>query len=138
MFLWWMGSATLGAWIAWSIVLCFMDPSRAGALGFAMFYLTLAIALVGTWTLLGTAVRCLRQKEVIVSRHVLRSFRHSFLFTFLFLASFWLLSMRLWTWWLMTLLLVFVSLVEFVFLSMLHQRVSSDEQMPAVISKPEQ
>jgi len=68
----------------------------------------------------------------------LRSFRHSFLFTFLFLASLWLLSMRLWTWWLMVLLLVLVSLVEFVFLSMRHRQVLSDEQMPTVISKPEQ
>lgn len=133
-----MGSATVLVWGTWGAVLCLMDPSHTGGAGFAMFYSTLAIALVGTWTLLGTVVRCLRQKEVIISRHVLRSFRHSFLFTFLFLVSLWLLSMRLWTWWLMALLLVFVSLVEFMFLSMQHRQVPTDEQALTSVPKPEQ
>lgn len=121
-FLWWMGSATLAAWLTWGGVLCFVDPLETGGVGFFLFYLTLAIALIGTWTLLGTIVRIWRQKDILISRHVTRSFRHSFLFTFLLIASLLLLSFRLWTWWLMALLILFVSFVEFLFLSLRQTR----------------
>jgi len=127
-FLRWMGGATLIAWLTWGSVLCFINPLQTGGVGFFLFYTTFAIALVGTFTLIGTLLRAWRKKDVLLSRHVTRSLRHSFLFTLLIIVALFLLSLRLWTWWLMVLLLLLVSFIEFLFLSLREPRSLEEER----------
>ncbi|HBK34307.1 TPA: hypothetical protein DEP34_02360 [Candidatus Uhrbacteria bacterium] len=130
-FLYWMGGATLIAWFTWGGVLFFINPLKTEIIGFFLFYATFALALAGTLTITGTLLRAWKQKDVLLSRHVIRSLRHSVLFTLLILVALLLLSLRLWTWWLMVLLILFVSFVEFLFLSLKQTRpveAEKDEQ----------
>lgn len=130
-FLYWMGGATLTAWLTWGGILCFIDPLKTEVVGFFLFYITLALALAGTLTIAGTLLRAWKQKDILLSRHVIRSLRHSVLFVLLIIAALLLLSLRLWTWWLMVLLILFVSFVEFLFLSLKQTRsveMEKDEQ----------
>ena len=113
-----MGMMTAVAWIAWGVVLFSIDPTKAGSLGFFLFYLTLVISLIGTLTLVGTGARFVLQKDELLSRLVVRSFRHSILLSFLLVASIILLSWQLFTWWLMFLFIMVLALVELIFISL--------------------
>ena len=112
-----MALATVGAWAGWVVVLVSINPSSAGWLGFLFFYLTLAIALIGTISICGAGIRVWFKREELISRHVSRSFRQSILLSSLVIGSLILSSHGLFTWWVMTLLVATVGLVELVFIS---------------------
>ncbi|MBI4598756.1 hypothetical protein HY734_00995 [Candidatus Uhrbacteria bacterium] len=112
-----MGSATLAMWFAWGYVLFGIDPTTAGFTAFVFFYLTLFVALLGTFTLATTTVRRHMRKDELVSRHVLVSFRQGVLFSLLLIASLALLARGLLTWWNILLLVAIVSALELAFLA---------------------
>lgn len=49
--------ATTIAWGAWSLVVWGTDPDATGGIGFALFSVTLALAVAGSATIIGLAVR---------------------------------------------------------------------------------
>lgn len=112
-----MSLATLAAWAGWIVVLVSIDPTAAGMLGFTFFYLTLAVALLGSFSIIGAAVRTWIRPDELVSRHVARAFRHGILFSGLVIGSLILLSRQLLTWWVMILLVLLLALIELAFLS---------------------
>lgn len=112
-----MSLATAAAWIAWLVVLVSIDPTRTSQLGFVFFYVTLAIALVGTLSIAGAGIRTWMQKDELVSRHVTVSLRQSFLFTALVVGSLFLLSQDLFTWITAFLLIAILAIIELIFLS---------------------
>ncbi len=112
-----MSIATIAAWGSWLVVLVSIDPSRTGLLGFAFFYGALALALVGTLTILGTGIRVWAKKEETVPRQVSRAFRQSLLLSVVVVGSLLLLPAGFFAWWSILLLIVFVSLIELGFLS---------------------
>lgn len=74
--------STAVAWIGWVTVLYQVNPDETGLVGFALFYLTLAVALFGTLTLLGTLVRVRKQGQTaVLAREVKLAFRHSAILT---------------------------------------------------------
>ncbi len=112
-----MSMATIVAWGAWLVVLMSIDPSRTGLLGFVFFYAALALALVGTLTIVGTGVRVWAKREETVPRQVARAFRQSLLLSVVVVGSLLLLPAGFFAWWSILLLIVFVSLIELGFLS---------------------
>lgn len=112
-----MSLATAAAWAGWVVVLFSIDPTSAGMLGFAFFYLTLSVALLGTFSIAGAAVRVWMRPEELVSRHVAKAFRHGILLSGLFVGSLVLLSHQWLTWWVMVLFVVLLALIELAFLS---------------------
>ncbi len=112
-----MTVATAAAWLAWVVVIYTIDPLRSGLSGHIIFYTTLAIALVGTFTLLGVLIRTWKKPEVHMLRHTTRSLRHSILFAVIFIASLVLLANQLFGFFTMVMLIIIVALVELVFLS---------------------
>lgn len=112
-----MSLATAAAWIAWLVVLVSIDPTRTSQLGFVFFYVTLAIALVGTLSIAGAGIRTWMQKDELVSRHVTVALRQSFLFTALVVGSLFLLSQDLFTWITAFLLIAILAIIELIFLS---------------------
>jgi hypothetical protein len=112
-----MTLATVAAWIAWSVVLHGVDPSRSGLLGLSLFYLTLAMAMFGTISILGMLLRLWRRADEIVSRVAVRSFRQGLLLSALFICSLLLFSQGWFRWWTMILVIVIAGLVELMFLS---------------------
>lgn len=74
--------STIAAWAGWAAVLYRVNPEEAGLPGLAMFYITLAVALFGTLTLLGTLIRIKTHRQaLVVAREVKIAFRHAAILT---------------------------------------------------------
>lgn len=116
-FLFVMTLATVSAWVGWIFVIHSIDPVQSGFIGFALFYLTLTIALLGTSVLLGTVVRLWLRPDEILYRQTLRSFRQGVILCGLFISTLVLLSFDAVRWWTALLLIVLFSLIELLFLS---------------------
>lgn len=112
-----MTCATLGAWSAWVVVINAIDPSQSGWLGFFLFYLTFSIALFGSLSLLGIAVRFWRKQQALPVRITLKAFRQALLLTSLFVVSLLLFSQGWFRWWTMLLVLLIVGFIELAFVS---------------------
>ncbi len=117
-FLIFMSLTTLTAWVSWFVVLHGVDPSRSGAMGFLLFYLTLSVALFGTLAVTGVLVRIWRSSEVIPLRATIRASRQAILFTILIVGSLTLFSQGWFRWWSMILVVLIVAMVELVFITM--------------------
>lgn len=114
-----MSLGTFLAWASWLIVILNVSPLEAAAAGFLMFYLTLAMALVGSVALVGSFVRLvvLRRREV-PSREIRIAFRHAVLFAAVAVATL-MLSVGGWLRiWHVIALVAVASLAEAVFLQM--------------------
>ncbi len=113
-----VGIGSLIAWFTWIIVLFTVNPFETGVLGFALFYISLAIALIGTLALIGFGIRMITYKqESIVLREVTTAFRQACLLTLVLVGSFFLQSQSLLAWWNVLLFVIIVSILELFFLS---------------------
>jgi hypothetical protein len=82
-----------------------------------LFYLSFFLALTGSAALLGFFIRFVILKHELAFRAVKEAFRQSFLFSFLIIASLFLLSRNLFTWVNLGLLIVGLTVLEFFLLS---------------------
>lgn len=93
-----MSVATALCWASWGLSLATINPDSTSWIGFALFYASLGLALVGTGAIIGFIIRFIFLKHELVLRQVLDAFRQSFLFTILISASLMLLSQNLFSW----------------------------------------
>lgn len=110
-----LGTVIAGA--AWFMVLTNIDPASASGIAFAIFYLTLFIAVSGFFTSLGTIARSLVYKKRPVEEIVTVSLRQGILLAALIVTALILLSVQLLVWWTLLISVVVVALIEFTFLS---------------------
>lgn len=109
-----MTIGTVLAWIGWSIVILNISPREAGFFGFALFYTTLAVALVGTFALLGSCIRLLiLKRRDVPSREIKIAFRHAVLFSAAAIISLFLSAHGWFRMWEVALLILLVSAVEY-------------------------
>ena len=93
-------------WIAWFFILFSVDPIQAGRLVFFFFYVSLFMAVVGTFSVLGFLIRrWVVKDDELVFRHVKRTFRQSIFIAAVLIVVLMLLSNRLLAWWNLVLLL---------------------------------
>ncbi len=112
-----MGSTTAFLWGLLLFVINLINPESTNLLGFIIFYLALFLALAGTTTLIGFFWRFkIMRKDLAVSA-VKTAFRQSFLFSFLVAAILFLLSQKLFSWFNLILLIVILSIIEFLLIS---------------------
>lgn len=113
-----MIAATLLCWLAWVLVLININPFGAGLTSFFIFYASLFLALVGSFTLIGFVVRVwlLKQDEPYF-RQVKKTFRHGLLLAALLIFALLLQSQRLLNWWRIILLILVFALLELFFLT---------------------
>lgn len=104
-------------WAIWVSVLYLIDPTEAGFLGFAFFYLSLFLALAGTLSVLGLLLRMKFGKEGPIFKTVTISFRQATLLGLLVIGGLILKSQRILTWWNMIFLILAVVVLEFFFMS---------------------
>lgn len=104
-------SAILG-WIAWILVLFYIDPFTSGLSGFVFFYISLIFALIGTLSVIGYFVRSKFHKEELTYEQVANAFRQSILLSVLFTVSLFLRSQGLLKWWNIILLIIGLTLLE--------------------------
>ena len=108
-----VGMGTLVGLATWLVVLFTVNPNEAGWLGFLLFYLSLAVSLVGFISLIGFAVRMvLYHHDEIVLREVTAAFRQACFFTMVVVGSIFLQSHKLLAWWNVLLLIVVLATIE--------------------------
>lgn len=110
-----MSLGAIFCWIAWFFVILNISPEGAGFLGFSFFYLSLFLAIVGTFSVIGFLIRrMILKNDDITFRHVRKTFRQSIIIAFLIVLILFLLSKKLLTWWNAPLLIILFCIIEFV------------------------
>lgn len=110
-----MLAGTLIAWGGWIAVLLNVNPNEGGYIGFLLFYLTLLIALVGTFSLLGIFFRVyIKKRHHVVIREVHIAFRHAIFMSIMAVTSLALSANGWLQWWVFLLLLAIIALLEYV------------------------
>lgn len=112
-----MGTTTALGWFAVGVVLYAVDPSTSGSAGIALFYGSLFLSLVGTLALFGIIVRKFLFREEPHFVHVAIAFRQSILFAFLIVTLLLFAHAQLLRWWLILILIVFFTIIEYLLLS---------------------
>ena len=109
--------STLFCWLAWVTVLYYINPESSGFIGLFLFYISLLIALVGSFALLGFFFRVWFLAEDIVYKHVGVSLRQAILFSVLVVGGLFLQALRLLTWWNGLLFILGLVVLELFFLT---------------------
>ena len=104
----------LGSWI---LILIYVDPTTAGLLEFALFYLSLFFGLAGTFTLIGFYFRRLFAKNEIVFAHIGVSFRQGIFLAIILAGSLLLQNLGIFIWWTALLFIASITLLEFYFMT---------------------
>ena len=109
---------TVMCWGGWLMVISFINPQTAGFFGLVLFYLSLFFALVGILALAGYLFRWLFTRRYSKSEEVTISFRQAIFFAMVVSGAFFLQGNRLLTWLNALLLVVLVTVIEFLFISL--------------------
>ena len=112
-----MGATTVFIWGIFVFVINTIDPTATNCLGFIIFYLSLFLALAGTAAVGGFFIRFKVLKHELVFNSVKTAFRQSFLFAFLIIAVLYLLAQKLFSWTNLLLLIIIISVIEFLLIS---------------------
>lgn len=102
---------------AWFIVLISINPVTAGTFGFLAFYVTLFLALMGFFSTIATFTRVLRKKHITIESMMKVSLRQGLLLTLLFISALILLSKGFLSIPLLLLIVLIVTIIEFIALS---------------------
>ncbi|MEK9183163.1 MAG: hypothetical protein AAB849_01505 [Patescibacteria group bacterium] len=113
-----MTVATFLCWVAWFLVLFNINPYEASVWSFLAFYISLFLALAGTFTVIGFGLRVWLFKQNDPHFHqVKKTFRHGMLFGALLIIAMFLQSQRLLHLWNTFLLIFAFAFLEFFFIS---------------------
>jgi len=93
-----MSIGTAICWTAWFFVISNIDPVASGYLGLVFFYISLFLALTGTFSVIGFLIRRrILKKDEIVFHHVRHTFRQGILLSILVLTGLIMLQQKLLT-----------------------------------------
>lgn len=110
-----MTLGTLLAWIAWAFVVVDLSPLDGNLISLISFYLSLLMAITGSFSVIGFALKKLILKnDDIVFRHVKRTFRQGILTGLAVILVLFLLSQGLLFWWNSIILALFFLFVEII------------------------
>jgi len=118
-----MGMASLVCWLAFLLVIFYMNPITTGPLAVVFFYSSLFLSLVGSFAIIGFALRRKFLQGELIFRQVAVTFRQAFLFGLLVVASLWMQKFKMLTWYNSVLLILAVAVLEFFFLSTKRKRI---------------
>ncbi|MEK7625678.1 MAG: hypothetical protein AAB467_05030 [Patescibacteria group bacterium] len=115
LYLFLMTLGTLLAWIAWAFVVVDLSPLDGNLISLISFYLSLLMAITGSFSVIGFALKKLILKnDDIVFRHVKRTFRQGILTGLAVILVLFLLSQGLLFWWNSIILALFFLFVEII------------------------
>ena len=113
-----MTSCTVLCWGSWLLVLFFINPETAGILGFALFYFSLFFALTGSLALISYFSRAVFTKRYSQTEEVQISFRQAIFWALVTTLAMFLQAHDLLNWLNTILLVMAVTVVEFLILSL--------------------
>lgn len=108
---------TLVCWSAWALVLFNIDPVVSGFIGLASFYCSLFLALLGTFALIGFAVRRTFSRATVAYHQIGVSIRQGVFLALVVVGALLLRGSGLYTWWNLLVLIAGCTLIEFFFLT---------------------
>ena len=123
-----MFCATAICWSSFALVLNTTDPFSTNWLGFALFYFSLFMSVVGTSAIFGFLIRFALLRQALAFRLVADAFRQSFLLSLLVVVSLALSSMRLFSWLNLFLLIGGTAALEYFLISRFKSRVVKSSQ----------
>lgn len=109
--------ATGLCWLAFIFIIRTVNPEITNWVGFVLFYLSLFLSLVGSFSLVGFLVRFIGLKREFINYSVKAAFRQAFLFSFCIISVLFLLAANLFSWLNVVLLVVGLSVLEFFIIS---------------------
>ncbi|HMB26332.1 MAG TPA: hypothetical protein VKP03_02860 [Patescibacteria group bacterium] len=113
-----LGLCTALCWLGWILVITLLNPFTSGSLALLLFYLSLGLALIGGFSILGFVIRVfVFTRNEVPSREISISSRQALLFTILIIVSLILQSFRLLTWWSICFMALLAGFTELFFLS---------------------
>lgn len=107
-----MSALTAVCWGIFMFVAGLIDPVATNWLGFSLFYLSLFLALSGTFALFGFLFRLIALKKELAFNLVKIAFRQSFLFSLFIILLLVLKSQNLFNWLNLFLLVVIFGILE--------------------------
>lgn len=108
-----MSLGTGMCWLAWGFIILNIDPKQAGFSGFAFFYLSLFLSLLGSISILGFWIRKkILKNDDIVFRHVKKTFRQGFILALAIILMLKLQQTEKFFWWVPILLAILIYLSE--------------------------
>jgi len=111
-----MGVITSLAWGLFLLLINTINPFTTNTLGFILFYSILFLSLSGSIAIIGFFIRFKLLKEDLIFNSVKTAFRQSFIFSLLITVVLYLLSQKLFSWFNLFLLIIILSLAEFLML----------------------
>ena len=112
-----MSIATLICWAGWYTVVLLVNPWQTGVLGFSLFYISLGLALIGTFAVIGFFVRLFLLKQEMVFQKVVIAFRQAIFLALLVIGCLMLQSARLLVWSNVAFLIIGLTALEFLIIS---------------------
>lgn len=109
--------AAIAGWGALTLVVTQLDPDRAGASGFILFFLSLFVGLASVVGLSGYAARRIVMRHVIPIYAVRTSLRQGVITSIFASVILFLQLLRLYRWWIAIILLAACIFIELMFLS---------------------
>lgn len=108
---------TLVSWGALGLVINYLNPELAGNMGLLFLYLSLFLSIAGTVTLIGFTWRFFLHKDEVLYRQVSVSFRQGVMIGLAVVVALFLQANSLLTWWNLILLVIALTVFEFLALS---------------------
>lgn len=106
---------TAMCWLGFGAVVRTIDPMSGGWMAFSLFYLSLTLALAGTFGFIGTLIRARANRHESAAKHVGIAVRQSLILTALFVAALAILGHDGLSWGRLILLIGIASLAEVFF-----------------------
>lgn len=128
-----MSVATAVSWVAWVIVLIFIDPFTSGGIGLFCFYVSLFFGIFGTMTLIGFGIRSLLFRKIPSFSHVGVSMRQAMWLSVMVMIALLLLANKVFSLWAAIFLVLGLTILEAAFLF----RGSSSPRRPISVEPPE-
>jgi hypothetical protein len=108
---------TVMSWAMWAAIVAFLDPLRAGWLGYLLFFLVLFLAVASTSGIVGYVVRRIITPQQLSAYAVRVALRQGVLLGIFFNIVLFLQLIRLYQWWISIIVIVLFLSIELVFLS---------------------
>lgn len=112
------------------MVVFFINPATTAGIGFALFYLSLGFALIGTLALIGYVFRWLFTRRYSKNEEVVISFRQAIFFALVVTGALYLQGNRFLTWLNAVILVILVTMVEFLFISFKNEPSCANNHTP--------
>lgn len=113
---------TIIALASFVLVIFYFDPTQIGFAGFALFYLTLFLALSGVIFLISDSLKAKFNKKLLLYQRLRTSVRHAIFFSLLITGWAFLKASGLLRWWNLLLFILILTLLEFFFISTQKQK----------------